>query len=161
MLSCWYVIHFISANCISHRLVGSPIVLFGRSLGGAVAVSLAQRYPEDVQAIILENTFLSISTMVDKLLPWVSFMKQLILRIKWDTDVKIATLKQPIMFISGDSDELVPPSHMRKLHDLAKKCQFTDFYSVEGGRHNDTWDRAGEKYYEVSILNSLDSTVCH
>lgn len=77
------------------------MVAFGRSLGGAVAVSLAAKYPVDVHAIVLENTFLSVSAMVDKLMPWVSALKWLVLRIKWDSDNKIRDIVQPIMFISG------------------------------------------------------------
>jgi pimeloyl-ACP methyl ester carboxylesterase len=119
-------------------------------LGGAVAVSLAHRYPDEVFGIIIENTFLSISSMVDKLMPYVSIFKHLILRIKWDSDEKIKDLKQPILFISGDSDELVPPTHMKALYDFATKSVHRDFYSVLGGRHNDTWDVAGRAYYEVS-----------
>jgi fermentation-respiration switch protein FrsA (DUF1100 family) len=40
---------------------------------------------------------------------------------------------------SGDSDELVPPSHMKKLSELASKSRNLDFYSVSGGGHNDTF----------------------
>ena len=39
----------------------------------------------------------------------------------------------------GDSDELVPPSHMRKLRDHATKSRNLEFYSVSGGGHNDTF----------------------
>ena len=83
------------------RLKNSPIIAFGRSLGGAVSVSLASRHPNDVKAVILENTFLSVAAMVDVLMPYVASVKSLILRIKWDSDVKIQNLKQPIFFISG------------------------------------------------------------
>lgn len=38
----------------------SPLVAFGRSLGGAVAISLAHRYPEVIKAVVAENTFLSV-----------------------------------------------------------------------------------------------------
>ncbi len=77
------------------------MIAFGRSLGGAVSVSLAHRFPELVSAVIVENTFLSVGAMVDVLMPYVRLLKGLVLRIKWDSDVKIAQLKQPILFISG------------------------------------------------------------
>ena len=44
-----------------------------------------------------------------------------------------------ITFPVGDSDELVPPSHMRKLRDYATKSRNLEFYSVSGGGHNDTF----------------------
>ena len=83
------------------RLTNSPIVAFGRSLGGAVSVYLAEKFPEKVAGVVLENTFLSVGAMVDKLMPVVASLKSLVLRIKWDSDEKIKLLKQPIMFISG------------------------------------------------------------
>ena len=49
---------------VLYRLKNSPIIAFGRSLGGAVAVSLAERNPTDVHAVIVENTFTSIASMV-------------------------------------------------------------------------------------------------
>lgn len=77
------------------------MVCFGRSLGGAVSIALAARYPHLVQAIVVENTFLSIPAMVDKLMPIVSGLKGYILNIKWDSDEKIKQLKHPMLFISG------------------------------------------------------------
>jgi fermentation-respiration switch protein FrsA (DUF1100 family) len=115
-----------------------------------VAVSLAAAWPAEVQAVVLENTYTCISDMVDKLMPFLNTLKGHLLTIKWDSDVKIQLLEQPILFISGDSDELVPTSHMVKLHELAKKSRLVDFFSVRGGTHNDTWERAGSSYYTVT-----------
>jgi fermentation-respiration switch protein FrsA (DUF1100 family) len=74
-----------------------------------------------------------------------------VLKIGWHNDLRIQELKQPIMFISGDSDELVPPSHMKKLFDLATSSAHKDFYSIFKGHHNDSWDVAGREYYTVPI----------
>jgi pimeloyl-ACP methyl ester carboxylesterase len=125
------------------------LVVFGRSLGGAVGIELASRFPNDIKAIIIENTFLSIPKMVDVVMPYISFLKSLILTIGWHNDKVIGTLKQPIMFISSDSDELVPPLQMKMLHDLAINSQYKDFYTVFGGHHNDAWELGGRQYYEV------------
>lgn len=131
------------------RLQGSPLVCFGRSLGGSVAVSLASAWPAEVKAVVLENTYTSIADMVDRLMPFLSPLKRYLLNIKWDSDKKIQHLTQPIFFISGDNDELVPTSHMVKLHALATKSRLPVFFSVKGGTHNDTWERAGSSYYQV------------
>eukprot|EP01038_Epipyxis_sp_PR26KG_P012548 gene12548-16827_t len=131
------------------KLVNSQLVCFGRSLGGAVSVSLAHKFPNNVSGIILENTFLSISEMVDVLMPQLSPLKSLILKIGWHSDEKVKSLEQPMLFISGDSDELVPPSHMKKLYDAASNSIYKEFYSVSGGKHNDTWHRAGKDYYKT------------
>jgi fermentation-respiration switch protein FrsA (DUF1100 family) len=49
----------------------------------------------------------------------------------------------------GDSDELVPPSHMKQLFEAAVNSSGKDFFSVYGGQHNDTWIKAGAQYYKV------------
>jgi fermentation-respiration switch protein FrsA (DUF1100 family) len=130
-----------------NKLKNCPILLFGRSLGGAVSISLASRYSTRIDGIILENTFLSISDMVDKLMPWLSTIKTYVLNIKWDNHIKIQNLLQPILFISGDADQLVPPIHMKQLYQLALQSVYKDFYNVSGGTHNDTWEVAGAEYY--------------
>ena len=117
-----------------------------------MAVSLAAAWPAEVRAVVLENTYTSISDMVDRLMPVLSPLKRYLLNIKWESDKKIQLLSQPIFFISGDRDELVPTSHMVKLHELATKSRLPVFFSVQGGTHNDTWERAGPLYYKVSFL---------
>jgi pimeloyl-ACP methyl ester carboxylesterase len=85
------------------RLKGCPVIVFGRSLGGAVSFYLAEKFPKLVHGIIVENTFLSISAMVDILMPYIAFpwLKSFILKLDWGTDRIINRVKQPIFFISG------------------------------------------------------------
>lgn len=87
----------------SLRLSNSKMVVFGRSLGGAVAISLAHRFPELVAGVVVENTFLSVGAMVNVLMPFLRPLRHLVLTMKWDSDVKVADLKMPILFISGTS----------------------------------------------------------
>lgn len=85
-------------------LTNSPIILFGRSLGGAVSLYLYERKPAAISAIILENTFLSISDMVDALLPFlnsVRFLKNMLLMLDFNNSKKIADVRIPILFVAG------------------------------------------------------------
>ena len=54
--------------------------------------------------MIVENTFVSVSAMVDHLMPVFRPIKSLVLRIKWDNGQLISGIKQPILFISGEWD---------------------------------------------------------
>lgn len=85
--------------------------------------------------------------MVDILMPYVKPLKNLLLKINWRSEEIIANLAQPMYFISGDADTLVPPSHMKKLYELALKSVHREFFSVLGGGHNDSWEIAGAEYY--------------
>lgn len=129
-------------------LTNSKIILFGRSLGGAVSFALAERYSAQVSGIIVENTFTSISDMVDVVLPLVASAKHLVMAINWNSLDIVKKLKNAMLFISGDSDELVPPKLMKSLFDNATNSVYKDLYTVNGGGHNDTWVKAREKWYE-------------
>lgn len=52
--------------------------------------------------MIVENTFLSVSHMVDKLLPMLTRIKWLVLRLKWDNVEKARRLKKPVLYVSGE-----------------------------------------------------------
>ncbi|RLN38522.1 hypothetical protein BBJ28_00008560 [Nothophytophthora sp. Chile5] len=100
-----------------------------------------------VAAVILENTFLSISAMVDALMPFLTYVKPLVLRLDWNSEQSIQKLPQPILFIAGLQDELVPHFHMERLRDLATSSRRAVWYPVPGGTHNDSWLRGGDKYF--------------
>lgn len=86
------------------KLHNSPVILFGRSLGGAVSLSLYEKRPNDISSIILENTFLSISEMVDALLPFLQYvrpLKDMLLMLNWNNALKIKDVSVPILFVAG------------------------------------------------------------
>ena len=101
-----------------YRLKNSPMMAFGRSLGGAVAVALAQRYPKLISGVIIENTFLSVGAMVDVLMPFLKPIRSFVLFMSWDSDVKIVDLKMPILFISGMYIKPILVDSMRVYLDL-------------------------------------------
>jgi pimeloyl-ACP methyl ester carboxylesterase len=121
------------------------VFLFGRSLGGAVAIYAAGLgYP--ISGVILENTFTNIPDMVNAVMPKIAFLKFLVLRIDWPSLTRIKAITCPIMFISGDKDELVPTKLMQQLYDNATAASDRVLFSVEGGDHNNTWKQAGTSY---------------
>lgn len=144
----------------SHDQIDSNrIFLFGRSLGGAVAFHLAQfadSHSIPLAGIIVENTFLSISHMVDHLMPVVAPFKALILRIGWNSYEIAPTLKTPILYLAGAADQLVPHSHMLDLHMASSKASTcARIYVVKDGTHNETWLQGGREYWEA-ILNFMN-----
>ena len=93
----------------------SLVYLQGRSLGGAVALYTADKYPKLFRGLIIENTFTSISDMVDEIFPFVTYFKDIILRIGWRSIDIVPNLEMPILYITGDQDKLVPPSMTKML----------------------------------------------
>ncbi|KAI7727691.1 hypothetical protein M8C21_008154 [Ambrosia artemisiifolia] len=139
----------------------SQIVVFGRSLGGAVGAVVAKNNPDKVAALILENTFTSILDMAGVLLPFLKWfiggstskglkVLNFVVRSPWSTIDEIGQVKQPILFLSGLRDEMVPPFHMELLYAKAaarnKKCIFVEFPT---GMHMDTWLAGGDHYWKT------------
>ncbi|KAK1549365.1 hypothetical protein Q3G72_000869 [Acer saccharum] len=139
----------------------SRIIVFGRSLGGAVGAVLTRNNPDKVSALILENTFTSILDMAGVLLPFLKWfigsssskvpkVLNFVVRSPWSTIDVVGEIKQPILFLSGLQDEMVPPSHMQLLYAKAatrnNECKFVDFPT---GMHMDTWLTGGDQYWRT------------
>lgn len=62
-------------------------------------------------------------------------------------------ITQPILFLSGLQDEMVPPFHMQMLYAKAaarnRKCIFVEFPT---GMHMDTWLAGGDHYWKTIQL---------
>ena len=116
------------------------IVLYGQSLGGAVAVKLLQANYQvgDIAAVILENTFLSIRKLIPTVMPPARYLVYLCHQ-RWDSEqsiAKVQDLEIPILFLSGRRDEIVPPSMMNELYDQCPtKKVWKEF---PNGDHNST-----------------------
>ncbi|GAB0496751.1 hypothetical protein MMPV_008067 [Pyropia vietnamensis] len=93
----------------------SRVWVFGRSLGGAVGLALAAANPPPALAgVIVENTFTSINSMIDVVLPPLRWAKPLNRNV-WDSAGVVGRLDLPMLFMSGADDELVPPRMMKAL----------------------------------------------
>ncbi|KAI8901870.1 Alpha/Beta hydrolase protein [Globomyces pollinis-pini] len=129
-------------------LKNSKILVYGQSIGGAVSVDLAAKNQGKIDALVLENTFLGLRKLMPHVLPVLSRLTFLCNQI-WDSESAIATIDLPILFLSGEIDQLVPPSHMKKLHEIAKKSssKLIRFKSFPKGSHNDTVSQP--EYFET------------
>lgn len=123
------------------RVVPSDVILFGRSLGGAIAVDLAVKKKPGF--VILESTFTSVRELSSTILP---LFPQIIVPDIYPSIRKIGSVKSPVLFIHGTRDSLIPFRHGQKLYEKAGNPK--DFYAVEGGDHNDTYIVAGTEYFE-------------
>ena len=115
------------------------IVLFGRSLGGAVAIETALRRPAGV--LVLESVFRSVPALAREHY-W--FVPSAVVRTRMDNVPKMARVRTPMLVLHGDRDRIVPLSHGRRLVEAAGGA--AHFHVIEGAGHNDTWLVGGEPY---------------
>jgi uncharacterized protein len=116
------------------------IVLFGHSLGSAVAVELATRVP--AAGIILDGALFSAVARGQEIYPWLPV--RLIARNRFESDRKIARLTLPKLFLHARADEVVPLDHGRRLYALAPEPK--RFVELAGG-HGDAFLVDSAAYY--------------
>ena len=120
------------------------LVLFGRSLGSAVAVELAAKH--DVYAVVLESPFTSISAMAKRAYPFLPGIG-LLARTKYDTLAKIKDVQVPVMVLHGDRDDIAPFDMGREIFEMANPPK--RFHTIKGAGHNDTYLVGGAAYYDA------------
>lgn len=118
------------------------IILFGRSLGGAVAVDLATK--RKCAGLILESTFTSAKDMAKSAFGFIPI--HLIIKTKFNSVDKISQIQVPILFLHGTSDRTVPPELGRRLFEAANNPK--EFYQIHGADHNDTYIVGGKSYFD-------------
>jgi len=97
-------------------LAKTPVVLYGQSIGGAVAIDLAYRNPQAIAALIVENTFMSLPRLIPSAMPWIGPFSFLCHQ-KWESYLKAPKLPQdmPVLMLGGARDDVVPRSQMQEL----------------------------------------------
>lgn len=118
------------------------IVLFGRSLGGAVAIETALRRPAG--ALVLESVFRSVRELARDHY-W--FVPSAVIRTRMDNELKLAGVEAPTLVLHGDRDTIVPLAHGRRLFERAARP--AHFHVIEGAGHNDTYLVGGKPYADA------------
>jgi hypothetical protein len=115
------------------------IVLYGVSLGGAVAVDLATT--ADPAGLILQSSFTSVPDMAAE---HYAFVPRWMIRTRMDSLAKIGAVTCPVLVAHSTADEVVPFDHGRRLFEAARGD--TRFFEIDGAAHNETWMMGGGEY---------------
>ncbi len=116
------------------------IILFGKSLGGAVACYLADG--RRFRAVVLESTFTSLASVARKLFPFLPAGTPL--GEEYPSIERIGRTRSPVLVIHGDADELIPLEEGIRLYEAAPYPK--ELFVVKGAGHNDVSLVAGEGY---------------
>ncbi len=125
------------------------IVIFGRSLGGAVATTLAGKVQP--HALIIESTFSSTRDMANLMMPLLS--RVIIMRYAFDTERAIKSVNVPVLVMHSRDDEIIPFELGKKVYEAANESK--TFYLLVGG-HNDGFIKSmpGYRYRLKTFLES-------
>jgi len=121
------------------------MVVFGRSLGAAVALHLALCRP--VAGLILESAFESGPAMARVICPWLPL--SLAMRSRFDNVSRISELEVPLLMTHGEEDGLVPIRQGRMVFAVAPEPK--EFFTIANAGHNDTYRVGGEPYLDKLV----------
>lgn len=131
------------------QIAPSEIVIFGRSLGGAVAARLASRHSP--RGLIIESSFTSVPDLASSLYPW--YPVRLLCRFEYDTCGELQQKKCPLLVIHSPDDEIIPYDHGRRLFEKAGEPK--RFLKISGD-HNAGFFQSGSIYLD-GLTEFLDS----
>lgn len=115
------------------------IVLFGRSLGGALAAWLAARVQPG--ALILESAFISVPELAAELYWWLP--ARWLSRLQYNTRNYLAEVHCPVQVIHSREDEIIPYRHGQSLYEAAHPPR--TFLELRGD-HNTGFIVSGDNY---------------
>ncbi len=123
----------ISPNCI---------VLFGESMGGAIAAYLATR--QKPAALVIASAFTSVPDMAQQIYPFLP--ARWLARIRYDTRGYLRSVTAPVLIAHSPQDEIVPYEHGQALYAAANPPK--QFLELAGG-HNDGFIFMREAWVDV------------
>jgi pimeloyl-ACP methyl ester carboxylesterase len=133
-------------SCLVDKLSFAPnqILLFGHSLGSAVAAELAVRHPS--QTLLLQAPFTSAREMARLTFARpVTAVWKFISRIHFDVLAAVRTIDARVSVIHGTRDLVIPNRMGKAVYEAARVKGV--FALIEKAGHNNVVDVAGENYW--------------
>ncbi len=127
------------------------VVLYGESLGGAVAARQAQALQP--AGLILDGTFTSLADVAAQQYPY--FPVRLLLRYEFNTLRRMPDIRCPVLVLHSRQDEIIPFEQGRRLFEAANEPKM--FVELRGG-HNSAAEESREQY-EAGLKRFLDITL--
>lgn len=117
------------------------IVVFGRSLGAAVATELVSMKP--AAGLILESPFPSIAAVAKY--HYGGIPVHWLLGAEFNLLGRLPHLSLPTLVIHGDRDDIIPIELGRQVFEMAKPPKW--WYAIAGADHNNTYQVGGPSYF--------------
>lgn len=147
--------------------------IYGYSLGGAVAIAMAADH-DGLAGVVVESSFTSIADVVrQSRWGWVPGLTLLVTQ-SFDSADRIRRVNEPLLFIHGTLDGVIPHTMSDQLLADAVKvpAEFKHVLKIEGGRHygtiyagSEAYDRAVQSFArvasEAAILGAGVSATVH
>lgn len=126
----------------ARRVTPERLLLFGRSLGGAVAGHVASKKP--AAGLILESVFPSVAAVARA--HYFGLPVDWLLGAEFNLTDRLAGLSLPVLVIHGDRDDIIPIELGKQVFAAARAPK--TFYLVPGADHNNLYVVGGRAYFQ-------------
>ncbi|MBI5410456.1 MAG: alpha/beta hydrolase [Nitrospirae bacterium] len=126
----------------TRHIAPERLVLFGRSLGAAVAGDVASRKP--AAGLILESPFPSVGAVARA--HYFGLPVDWLLGADFNLTERLRKISVPVLVVHGDRDEVVPIQLGKLVFEAAREPK--SFYLVPGADHNDLYQVGGRPYFQ-------------
>ena len=118
------------------------LIIFGRSLGGAIAAEVASQRP--AAGLVLESTFPSVAALAKY--HYLGLPVHWLLGARFTLVDRLPRIAVPILVVHGDRDDIVPLELGQRVFQAARDPK--TFYLVQGAGHNDLYQVGGVPYFQ-------------
>ena len=129
----------------SDKIKDTKVIIYGQSLGGNLAIPLANKMQNKISGLVLEGTFLNAKNIGSHYLPLIG---DLVVKNYYNNNRNIKEYKKPILVIHSKEDSIIPMKLGRKIYENAN--QQKEFYEVTGYHINST------KIYHKEIAYKIE-----
>lgn len=136
--------HVADLGGVDGGVASERIILYGESLGAAVALAVAGQRP--VAGVVLQSPFRSASSLALRLYPWLP-LTALLVHGQFPNARSLAGLDAPALVVHGTRDEIIPFAEGEGLAAVASGK--AEFLPIPGAGHNDLFEVAGVDYLRL------------
>ena len=133
-------------NWMAKKYPSQSRLIFGHSLGGAIAIDLATKV-DDERGTMVEGTFTSIPDVFSTL-KWGWLPVGWLISQRFDSQAKVGKIGSPLLVVHGSEDRMIAPDLGRRLYEAAAEPK--RFELVQGGSHHNT-NSIGQAQYRDAI----------
>lgn len=117
----------------ARKIPSNRIVIYGHSVGGAIAIDLAVKQPE-AAALIVQSSFTSMRDMTKRFGVYWFLPIELLLQQRFESLEKMKSIKMPVLVITGTEDIQIPVEMGERLYAAAP--EFKQLIIIQGRGHD-------------------------
>ncbi|MBI3549520.1 MAG: alpha/beta hydrolase [Elusimicrobia bacterium] len=126
------------------KVPAQNILVYGESLGNAVAIETALHHPS--RALILESPFTSILDMGRLIFPFLPV--SWLVTIRYDNLAKIPDVRSPVLVLHSKDDRIIPVGMGRRVYEAARDPK--EFVELVGS-HDEAYLESGDLYPKALV----------